>query len=528
MIALLALVLAGAIALPASAAQPPCPECDRFYEMRAGEPAWTGAANIERRTALAEAVEQAAAHGLDPEDYDIASLRAPDAGEPLQTLDRRATRAYFALAGDLLNGRADPRAHVQSWSLPPESRDLAAHLEAALETGRIGESLEALAPADPDYRALQAGLASYRERAAGKAPARLETGEILRPGDTGPRIVALRARLGAIWPDLAPVERPDVYDPALAEAVREFQRRHGLKQDGLVGNETIGALNTPASERIDQIRVNLERLRWLPEDLGPRHVRVNIPAFELETWQAGERAGRHRVIVGRTSRPTPVFSAPIRRVVTNPWWETPHSLAVRDELPLFRRDPGAVARLGFIVLDQAGNRVDPATIDWSSVSASDFPYRLRQAPGPLNALGEVKLLIDSPYSVHLHDTPARQLFATWPRAYSSGCIRVEGAVDLAAWALGQAEPEDGLPVADRVSRGETRTLELADPLPVHVLYFTAVADEQAGARFFPDLYDRDRGVLTALDQAPAEEVFDDRDPRAWSERAARPEWSDEF
>jgi murein L,D-transpeptidase YcbB/YkuD len=246
---------------------------------------------------------------------------------------------------------------------------------------------------------------------------------------------------------------------------------------------------------VRQIAANLERLRWQPARPDGRLLRVNIPDFSLEAWNDGQVERRHRLVVGRQSRPTPVFSAQLAYFILNPWWEVPHSLAVRDELPAFRRDPDMVQRLGFQVLDREGNLVDPAGIDWTAVPANAFPYRLRQAPGPQNALGRVKFIFPNPHNTYLHDTPARQLFEENRRAYSSGCMRVDQPIELTYWVAG------GLPdwTPERIdaaveSRAETR-IDLAEPVPVEIVYWTVVPDGIHGVRFLDDLYSRD-GIIT--------------------------------
>lgn len=511
---------------PADGATPtlrPCPACDAAVMFEAAHldaPVWTGPDQVERYEALLAAVEGAADHGLDPRLYQLDALRAGDPSRPDARLDRLATRAYLTLASHLRDGRLDPARFGRDPGAPMGAAALAAHLEAALASGRIAESLEALAPPQDGYARLREALALYRQLAeAGPGPV-IPPGPILHPGDRDERVPALRARLippvppsadetGQTEPDEGAPENggpdaadPLIYDAALAEAVRAFQTRSGLEADALVGERTLALLNLSAADRAARIAVNLERWRWLPDDLGARHIRVNVPAFSLEAVDGGA-VRRHAVIVGTTARPTPSFSAALGYLVVNPWWETPHRLAVLDKLPAFQRDPGQVERLGFQVLDDAGLPVDPATIDWTALTPDDFPYRLRQAPGPLNALGQVKFIFPNVHSVFIHDTPNRELFDRPRRAFSSGCVRVSDALALAEWTL-EDTPDWSAERLDGAVTGAAETVAiLAAPIPVHIAYFTVEADEEGGVRFFDDLYDRDGGVLAALrDGAP--------------------------
>lgn len=492
---------------PAAAVTFDCRACEtsqRFYDGRDQALAWTGPANAALFAELITAVEAARTHGLDPEDYHLSLLQAVDPMVADEDADQLATDAYLTLAAHLLTGRLDPVSVEPDWTAGRRGRDLAAYLQGALSSGAITESLEALAPAQPGYDALRAALARYRALADEGGWPSVDEGPTLRPGETGPRIAQVRARLEATG-DVAPAAEdadPEVFDEALAEAVRVFQRRASLDADGVVGARTLAQLNITPVDRVAQLEVNLERWRWLPDDLGRRHIRVNIADFSLEARNDGVVERRHEVIVGRNYRRTPVFSGSMTYLVVNPWWETPHSLATRDKLPAFQRDPTTVSRLGFQIIDRAGTIVDPATIDWTALSASNFPYRIRQAPGPMNALGEVKLMFPNRHNVYLHDTPSRDLFARVRRDFSSGCVRVRDPLALTAWAL--AETPGWTPErVTQLAAGDVETpITLARPVPVHILYWTAVMDESSGVRFVDDVYDRDGRVLAALTSAP--------------------------
>ncbi|WP_417488569.1 L,D-transpeptidase family protein [Maricaulis sp.] len=492
-------------------------------------PVWTGpAAEPALLKDLVTAIRASSSHGLAPQDYFLAQLEAVDSIRSDPATDALATRAFLSLAGHLLAGRFDPVRFEPDWTAPRRTRDLHAWLDLARANGDIAARLEALAPDEPGYTALRNALPRFEAIVQAGGWPLIDAGPELRPGDRSPRVAQLRARLEAsgdlvplpipaetgeqasdvtdpVTPESSSAEPadPEVFDAILQTAVEAFQQASRLDVDGRVGSQTLHELNLGADHRVAQIRANLERYRWLPADMGRRHIRVNIPDFSLEARNEGVVERRHDAIVGLSYRPTPVFSAEMTYIVVNPWWETPRSIAVRNELPLFRRDPGAVTRLGFQVLDRDGNLVDPALIDWNTVPARDFPYRLRQAPGPLNALGEVKLIFPNPHNVYLHDTSNRELFAHNRRCYSSGCVRLRDPFELADWVI--AETPDLTPEGLReIAAGNTETrLPLAEPIPVYLLYWTAVHDPSTGIRFVADLYQKDDELIAALEVTPS-------------------------
>lgn len=508
MIFMRAALLAALMALPAGTAHAvlvDCRACEtqaRFYDGREDALAWTGPVNAALFEDLLRAVRESRSHGFDPADYHLDALEGTDPARPDREIDELATDAYLTLAAHLLAGRLDPLTIEPDWTAARRGRDLAAYLQSALANDAVFESLEALAPAQPGYQHLRDALVRYQTLAADGGWAGIDTGPTLRAGERGPRIAQLRARLAAtndIAPDRAD---PEFFDEALADAVRVFQQRASLDPDGVVGTLTLRQLNVTPDERVAQIRANMERWRWLPEDMGRRHIRVNIADFRLEARADGVVEREHEVIVGRLFRRTPVFSGNMTYFVLNPWWETPQSLAVRDKLPAFRANPDEVGRLGFQVIDRQGALVDPATIDWANIPAANFPYRLRQAPGPLNALGQVKFMFPNRHNVYLHDTPTRGLFARTRRDFSSGCVRVQDWQGLAGWVAAETPAWTPDRIAAVTAGGQETRVSLARPIPVHILYWTTVPDAQTGVRFVDDLYDRDTALLAALDATP--------------------------
>jgi murein L,D-transpeptidase YcbB/YkuD len=319
-------------------------------------------------------------------------------------------------------------------------------------------------------------------------------------GDWSAVVPSLRQRLLREGVEPVTDAGSEQFDADLEDAVRRFQARHGLQVDGVVGPRTRAALNVSAAQRVDQLVANLERRRWLGEAPGRRQVRVNAAAFTLDAIEDDTVALHMRVVVGRPYRPTPEFSDRIRYLVLNPYWEVPPRLAVQDKLPAIKRDPGYLAAEHLRVLTGWGadaRELDPAQIDWQRLRRH-MPYRLRQDPGPWNALGRIKFMFPNAYDVYLHDTPSRGLFAHAERSFSSGCIRVEQALALADWLL-QDNPQ-WTPAALRaaIDSGRTRTVNLRAPVPVYLLYWTAWVDRDGRAHFRRDLYQRDAALAGAL------------------------------
>ncbi|MCG6117865.1 MAG: L,D-transpeptidase family protein [Aquimonas sp.] len=470
----------------------------RFYAARDHAPAWTGRDCARALVELSEAIELADTHGLDPDDYHRAAL----SGLALCDSDREivASDAFMMLAAHLAGGRIDPVSVEPTWTARHPDLDPVALLERALAEGRVAATLEALAPADPLYGALREALTQLRavEEAGGwPSPS---AGPSLREGDQGARVVEVRMRLAAEGLTAVEAVEPELFDSVLVEAVRAFQSRANLEVDGVVGRQTLAELGKGTDARIAQVRANLERLRWLPADLGRRHLLVDIADFRLEAREDGRTVRVHRVIVGRDQRQSPSFSAPMTYLVLNPWWEVPRRLAVQDKLPQFKRDPAAVTRLGFEVIDATGRAVDPTTLVWNDYSARDFPFRLRQRPGPDNALGEVKLMLPNRHDVYLHDTPSRGLFARTRRDFSSGCIRVEDALGLAEWVL-EGSGWDRERIDAAAATDTPIDIRLRAPLPVHLVYRTAALDAEGGLRLLADPYGRDPPLATALQRA---------------------------
>jgi len=484
-----------------------------FYERRGFTPVWTSSAAAARRLdELREEIRRASRHGLDPADYRIAELDSlaavvaadPAAELPSVDLEILATDAFLTLASHLLMGRVNPETIDPEWLANRRQARFEDVLADALEADAIAATIEAQAPPQPRYARLVAEAEALRDAAAAGGWPTVPDGETLEEGASGPRVRRLRERLAATG-ELEGGTDSQAFDGPLAEAVKTFQRRHGLDPDGVVGPGTLAALNVGPAERVRDIDVNLERWRWLPNDLGARHIEVNIAGFEVRVVENGGVVRRHRAIVGREYRETPMFSGLMTYLVLAPYWHVPAFLAAADKLPLFKADPGYPAAQRIVVFDRATNEpVDPSTIDWQAMTGAELNrlYRLRQDPGPLNALGAVKFMFPNKYNVYLHDTPDRRLFDRTNRTFSSGCIRVENPLELAAYLLADQPEWTPERIREVVDAEVERTIPLRRPLPVHLLYWTVWVDDDGSIQYRQDVYGRDAVVRAALGADP--------------------------
>lgn len=492
----------------------------QFYEARHYDTLWLQEGRPRRAVLeLPAAIRRAREEGLRPEDYHLLALEqlltqlaSDDDATPrlMADVELLASDAFLTLARHYADGKVNPLDIDPAWFMPATETNLLPLLDNALQEDAppVGDMLRALLPAYPAYAALRERLALQRSLRDDADFVPLQAGPALRQGDSGPRVEALAARLAALGDLQTAWGEGDRFDAVLDAAVRSFQRRHGLDADGVVGPRTLAALNVSPQQRIEQLRVNMERWRWLPEDLGSEYILVNIASFEMTVQAGDDTVMRQPVVVGRPYRRTPVFSHRMTYLVLNPSWEVPPRLAVQDQLPLIRQNPEYLDTMGFTVLQGWGAnevRVDPADIDWQALGPRRFPYRLRQQPGPLNALGRVKFMFPNPHNVYLHDTPQRGAFASADRALSSGCIRLSDPMAMVTWLLVErpTTPVLAQERIDAILEGERETtVRLHRPLPIHLLYWTAWVENDGRVHYTADIYQRDGAVLEALNVAP--------------------------
>ncbi len=480
------------------------------YEPRGFAPLWLAEGRPSEAAAEATRVLGAAdAHGLVPRDYDAARLDAARRelasgrianAETLARFDTSITLGLLRQLLDLHVGRIDPRRLSFDYATDPKHIDVAALLTAALRDGDLAGLVAEAEPEFAQYRRLVEQLARYRALARESDIGPVVVSGTLRPGEPAVGVTGLARWLAALG-DLPSADRDvdAVYDGVLVEAVQRFQERHGLAPDGIIGPATARALAVSAEQRVRQIELSLERLRWLPAPAGRRAVFVNIPAFELVAVDAvGSEAApalQMRVVVGKAGTKTPAFAGALETVIFAPHWNVPRSIVVHEELPKLRRDPGRLAARRYEIVRE--DAVLPATA--ASVEAlARGDARLRQRPGPGNALGSVKFLFPNSHSVYLHDTPSRELFARSRRDFSHGCIRVERPAQLAEWVL--REQPDWPPERIRTAMAGTREtfVRVETPVAVVIAYATAVARRDGTISFYEDLYGHDAALERAL------------------------------
>jgi len=496
-----------------------------LYRKRSYRPMWTveGKPTPQVRD-LTFALESSRDEGLSPEIYhfsEIQNILAEVSGSNLRSdvispsilaeLDILLTDAFLLYATHLRAGRVNPESIHTAWVAFLPEVDLAQVLSEALATGQIIESLARLAPSAGGYHRLKKALLTYRKMSADAHWPQIPAGPTLRKGETNARVGVLRQLL-TILGDLenGAEDGSLFFDESLERALRRFQRRHGLEADGVLGRQTLLELNRPVSERIRQIEINLERWRWLPHDLGSRYILVNIADFRLSVLESDRSVLGMRVVVGTDYRKTPVFSETMKYIVFNPYWEVPFSIAVKDKLPLIQKDPSYLSKNGYRVFpgwENDARELEPASIDWSRINRSNFIYRLRQDPGPQNALGRIKFMFPNRFSVYLHDTPQKNLFEETVRTFSSGCIRIEKPLELAAYVLQGDDDWDQERIESALITNKSRTIILKNPIPVHLLYWTAWVEPDETLHFREDVYERDQLLDRALKEAPLQPRF---------------------
>lgn len=471
-----------------------------LYDTRSSAPLWVTAADANARIdAVVEFLRHVDRDGLEPQAYRVALIEARrNATDPLARaeLDMLLSEAVMRYGVHVRTGARRPRVpipDIEPMVVDPDPVPVALDLAAA-PPSEIASRMQRLAPQTAEYATMRDLLARYREVAAHGGWPKVGDVPKLTPGAVDPAVRRVRERLvatGELPADaVPPPAQRDVYDRHLEAAVKTFQKHHGLTPDGTIGNKTRDALNVTAAERVDQIVANLERLRWLPADLGERYVWINIPEYRLRVEDRGTTTLEMPVIVGKPTWQTPVFSSQIRHLVFNPPWNVPPRIAAEELIPRAMADGGYFAAQG--ISWRGGTRVASAgsgITDGGSMATT--PRRLRQAPGPKNPLGRVKFNMPNPFGVYLHDTPNKDKFRQTARSLSHGCVRVGNAPALAAALLGDMPEWDEGRRKQALSDWSTRNVNLRSPVPVHIVYATAWRDPDGTVQFREDIYDSD-------------------------------------
>ena len=483
-----------------------------FYFDRDYRPAWS---DIKAFNDVILGLENSVQDGLNPQDYHAKTinsiltelnekLQAPEVDfERVAHLDILLTDAVLLYAYHLLEGKVNPETLDANWNYSfKEVMDDAPYLlEKAVETATVSRELEKLRPKNQTYAVTMEKLKFYREVAARGAWEKIPAGETLRPGEEDKRIPLIRKRLAVTDELMVSVDlNSTVYDSLLVQDIKKFQFRNGLTPDGIIGAGTLEVLNIPVEERINTLRVNLERNRWIDSDLSENYIIVNIAGFKAYYMKNHQPYFTTNVQVGKPFTKTPIFKDRLRYIEFNPTWTVPSSIVGNTVIPKMKKDPNYIAHNNFELIDRSGRVVPQSEVDVANLSLRNFHYTVRQKPGRDNALGEVKFIFPNKHSVYLHDTPSKSLFEREERAFSHGCIRTQYPLDLAAVLLQDTEWTRTKIDSVIETRVTTRVFPEKE-IDVLLMYWTAGYLENEGFGFFRDVYDRDKPILNQLDSS---------------------------
>jgi L,D-transpeptidase YcbB len=486
-----------------------------FYQPSDYTPAWVrNGQPTPQALAIVNVLKQAEIQGLDPEDYDgsrwadrlVRTQLRHDAGQDA-IFDAALTVCLMRYISDRHIGKVNPEHFKFGLNVEEKKYDLPAFLRERLVNGRdVNAELAQIGPPFAGYNRTLETLQRYLQFAAQNDGEKLpDSKKPIAPGspyDGIPRLARLLRLLGDLPANTAIPEDSNVYQGALVDAVKSFQGRHGLKPDGRLDEQTLRHLNTPLSQRLDQLRFTLERWRWLPDRFNEPRIVVNIPEFRLRAYDDnGNPALSMNVIVGKAfQHKTPIFEKDMKFVVFRPYWNVPPSIQRSEIVPAIQKDRDYISKKGFEVVTPAGQVVTSGAIT-DEVLAQLRAGRLevRQKPGPTNALGLVKLMFPNEYNVYLHSTPSPQLFSQTRRDFSHGCIRVEHPAELAAWVL-RDKPDWNVQRSQAAMQSgkDNEQVNLTHPVPVLILYGTAIVEPNGQVHFFDDIYGYDEELRQVL------------------------------
>ncbi|MEQ9618613.1 MAG: L,D-transpeptidase family protein [Deltaproteobacteria bacterium] len=516
-----------------------------IYRNRNYQPLWIDE-NGPRPQAyeMIDVIKDSYREGLNPNsyclteiDYELNRIQADkDSGGPVNSeslaeLDLLLSNSYLSYAQDVLYGQVTPEQINIELIFGERRIDLSDLLVTAVNQNNVRETINGLFPKYPVYDKLRTALERYRKLAADGGWEPIPQGPKFKKGARGPRVTALKERLLVTGEIDSSALGNDAFDSTLDQAVRKYQERNGLYVDGVVGESTLAALNIPAEERVRQIELTMERWRLLPQSLGTRYILVNIANFHLYAVENNNNALTMRIVVGKPQWNTPIFSEQMTHIVINPYWNIPHSIFRDDIAPKIKSDPDYMTSRN---IQAVGLKYQPPEKKEADVNSGDLAsiigngnatpvedagakaakeeyiskvlsgnYRLRQNPGPSNPLGRIKFLFPNKHSVYLHDTPNRGYFERAQRNFSHGCIRVEKPVELAEFVLYSDPAWSHEKVRSTINRGKTQTVNLSEPVPVYILYFTAWVDDDGSVNFHEDIYGLDRVLQNALHHSKA-------------------------
>ena len=474
-----------------------------YYQSNGYQSLWTGGGqDLSRRTALIEALATSADHGLPTDRYNVDELeemmRLARNMRDLGRLEVELSRVFLRYARDVQTGILVPSRVDKALVREVPYRDRQSYL-IDLQTSEPRAFFRSLPPATPEYMGLMRHKLSLETLLAAGGWGPTVSSTKLEPGDSGPGVVALRNRLvrmGYLRRSASPF-----YDTPMSDAIRAFQRDHGLEEDGVAGQATLEQVNVSVQDRLRSIIVAMERERWSNMDRGLRHVEVNLADFTAKIVDNGRVTFRTRSVIGALAadRQSPEFSDQMEFMVINPSWHVPRSIVTKEYLPALQANPNAVRHIE--IVDSRGRSIDRSAVDFTRFSARSFPFSMRQPPSERNALGLVKFMFPNPYNIYLHDTPAKNLFAREVRAFSHGCIRLADPFDFAYALLAPQTDDPEAFFAAKLAAGREQTVMLEQPVPVHIIYRTALVDPKGRMEYRRDIYGRDARIWEALDKA---------------------------
>jgi murein L,D-transpeptidase YcbB/YkuD len=490
----------------------------KFYRGRAYSPVWLDDTGVlpNARTILG-LLENAASEGLRPEDYHVAAIKGLMQNPALRQSDHDPAFAFQAAKLELLLTDAffTFNTHIAVGRTPLKIRDggiydprQAIHLENLLiqalsHHGQALEFTQAWVRTDPLYLGLKSALQKYRDLAAWHDWPAIPAGPELQLGDQDPvRIPLLQKKLSALGDYMATVPDQPIWDARLQAALMQFQSRSQLTPTGRLTPSTLRALNQPLENIIRQLEINLERWRWLPRNLGPRYILVNIPSYRLEVNADGLNVLSMKVVVGKEFHRTPIFASKIAAIVINPSWIIPMQIILKEKLYSIRHNPNFFEQNHITVITGWGDNaqaVDPATVDWRIMKQRDYAshYHFRQEPGPWNALGRIKIILPNPYGIYLHGTPQQTLFGESIRNFSHGCIRLEKPLALAEYVLGDRYNWSQEELSEAIHEQFEQTVDLIQPVFIYVTYMTSAPESNGLLHFYPDIYGQDQALISA-------------------------------
>ncbi len=477
-----------------------------FYVNRNFAPAWFSQNTLSNNGyALLDYIRQVDRQGLQPEDYHlnligvyvgkVLCIFKPMDIADLMKMDILMSDAFMLLGSHLYYGKVDPEKEGANWKMQrkdPELR-LDLKLEEALAGNDVGKELNMLAPRYPAYWRMKDELAFYLELNEQLWPV-IHSEIAIKPGESNQLLPKIRERLIKLRYQLSD-SISITFDEELEKQLKMFQDDWGLNNDGVIGKSTLEYLNSPPFKLISQLKVNMERYRWLPLQVTEKYIIVNIANFKLDLIAGRDTLISMRVIVGKDPRKTPVFNERISYIVFSPSWTVPHTILQEDVIPELLKGPEYLEKRNMILLGHDGSELTYNDIDWSTISKNNFPYTVRQNPGPGNSLGRVKFMFPNTYDVYIHDTPSKGSFASDERDISSGCVRVEKPFDLAVLLLSDTPEWSPANILNAMQQDKEQTVRLKIPVDVVLIYLTAWTDGEDRIQFRKDVYQRDDIVL---------------------------------